>query len=145
MSQLPGMCTLHLEPSPLCRDSNKPQVGRTAGTPALPSSAIGLKPNWRSLTHANSTSSSPAPSSTSTPRSTPSLAISQKVAHKRTFSRDVGTGAFTDKDLFEDPTTLSAWRSKIPQQMVSVDGEDSDEIDDLEQPDVKPQILQKHH
>jgi len=36
-----------------------------------------------------------------------------------------------------------AWRSKIPQQLVSVDGEDTDGIDDLEQPDVKLQIHQK--
>src|SRR5882762_5874150 len=99
------MLTLHC-------DSSK--LEHTAGTPTLPSSTMGLKPNWCSLIQANSTSSSPVPSIISTPHSTPLLAISQKVSCKQTLSHNVGTGAFTDKDLFEDPTKLSAWHSKVP-------------------------------
>jgi hypothetical protein len=97
---------------------------------------MGLKPNWRTLTQAHSASSSPVPSATSTPHSTPLLSVSQKVSRRHTVSHDVGAGAFTDQGLFEDPSSLVAWRAKIPPQMVMIDGEGSDD-------EHKPQVAQK--
>jgi hypothetical protein len=95
---------------------------------------MGLKPNWRALTHGASSSpesSIGAPSHSS---------YSQKTSHKQTLSQDATSnfGTFTDENLAEDgrQPRVSSMGPKHPRQMVIIDDNSSDE-------DRKPQIVEQ--
>jgi len=101
---------------------------------------MGLKPNWRALTHSSSASPAPSVASGASLAGSSAYSQSRKGSLKRSGSfGDLGRGAFTDENLVEHGRHSSASSgSKHPHQMVVIEDSSSDENKE----DIKPIISQ---